>query len=153
MKNLSSDIFREIGALSRMIQTMSDTAFKTCNLQKGQFVFITRICEQPGMSHAQLTQLLHIDKGTTTKAIQKLVKAGYVEKRQDQKDSRMQRLYPTKAAKEIYKDLIDKEESFIAVSFRGFSKTEIQQVTALIKRMQTNIEKEWSLEKSRGGSL
>ncbi len=150
MAELSSDIYREIGALSRMIQTMSDISFKTVNLQKGQFMFITRICENPGLNHAQLTQLLHIDKGTTTKAVQKLIRSGYIEKRQDGLDNRMLRLYPTEAAKKIYEKLIEKEEHFISGTFCNFSKEEQKQVTGLVKKMRANIEDEWMKGKKGG---
>ena len=148
MTTLSCEIYREIGALSRMIQTLSDISFKSLKLQKGQFMFITRICENPGMNHIQLTQMLHVDKGTTTKAVQKLMKIGYIEKKQDCLDSRMQRLYPTDSAREIYKKLIEKEEHYISKTFYNFSKEEQRQVTELIKKMRSNLEDEWLTGKS-----
>ncbi len=150
VKNPSSEIFREIGALARMIQTMSDVSFKSYHLQKGQFMFITRICENPGINHARLTQLMHIDKGTTTKAVQKLMTLGYIEKRQDGSDNRMQRLFPTDLANETYKKLIEKEESFITSAFSSFSVKEVELVTELVKEMRVNIENEWLAEKTKG---
>lgn len=147
MNSLSSEIYRDIGALSRMIQTMSDISFKTFNLQKGQFMFISRICENPGINHAQLTQMMYIDKGTTTKAVQKLIKIGYIEKKQDDIDSRIQRLYPTELAKDVYKKLIEKEELFLSNTFSNFSSDEQVIVTQLIKKMRDNIELQWKRER------
>lgn len=145
---VTSSPFIEIGALSRMIQTMSDLSFKSFNLQKGQFMFITRVCENPGINHIQLTQMMYIDKGTTTKAVQKLIKLGYIEKRQDQTDSRVQRLYPTELAKEIYTKLIEREEFYIKNTFFNFSEEEQEVVTKLVKKMRSNIESVWVEERS-----
>ena len=149
MNTLSSQILREIGALSRMIQTMNDTAFKKYDLQKGQFIFITRICENPGINHACLTGMLHVDKGTTTKAVQKLEKLGYIEKRRDHEDSRSQKIYPTALAREVYVDMLEKEENLISRAFHGLSETEQKQVVTLIHSMRSNIEEEWKRGKRK----
>lgn len=111
-------------------------------------MFITRVCENPGINYIQLTQMMYIDKGTTTKAVQKLIKLGYIEKRQDQTDSRVQRLYPIELAKEIYTKLIEREEFYIKNTFFNFSEEEQEVVTKLVKKMRSNIESVWGEERS-----
>ncbi|MDC7124654.1 MAG: MarR family transcriptional regulator [Spirochaetales bacterium] len=96
--------------------------------------------------HSQLTQLMHIDKGTTSKAVQKLIKIGYIKKMQDDTDNRIQRLYPTDLAKGTYPKLIEKEEHFIYKSLSNFSEEDKKTVIRLIEQMRLNIENEW-LEK------
>ena len=59
--------------LARSIQSISDVKFKEFNLQRGQFIFLTRVCENPGFNQIDLSNLLKVDKTTTTKAIQKLI--------------------------------------------------------------------------------
>ena len=66
---MNSDILREIGTLSRCIHFISDVKFKEISLQKGQFTFLTRICENQGINQIDLSNLLKVDKTTTTKAI------------------------------------------------------------------------------------
>lgn len=65
---LKSEILREIGALSRSIHSINDAALRTYGLQRGQFPFLTRICESPGITPTQLAAALRMDKTTTTKA-------------------------------------------------------------------------------------
>ncbi|WP_376774609.1 MarR family winged helix-turn-helix transcriptional regulator [Clostridium thailandense] len=89
MKTLDSHILREIGTLFRCIHSISDIKFKEINLQKGQFIFLTRICENQGINQIDLSNLLKVDKTTTTKAIQKLIEAGYIEKKRDDNDKRI----------------------------------------------------------------
>lgn len=143
IQNLDSYILREVGMLARAIQSISDIKFKEINLQRGQFVFLTRVCENYGINHIDLSNLLKVDKATTTKAIQKLIDLGYITKEQDEKDKRMWRLYPTKKAQSVYPIIIIEENRNIAVCFKDFTEPDKQQVYNLVKKMRENIEEDW----------
>lgn len=143
IKDLDSHILREIGALSRCIHSISDLKFKEINLQKGQFTFLTRICENQGINQIDLSNLLKVDKTTTTKAIQKLIEAGYINKKRDDIDKRMWRLYPKKKALEVYTFIIEEENRNIEVCFKNFNSNEKELVSKLVKKMRENIESDW----------
>ncbi|WP_368488839.1 MarR family winged helix-turn-helix transcriptional regulator [Clostridium sp. BJN0013] len=148
MKTLDSDVLREIGTLSRCIHSISDLKFKELNLQKGQFTFLTRICENQGINQIDLSNLLKVDKTTTTKAIQKLIEAGYIYKKRDDIDKRMWRLYSKEKALEIYTFIIEEENKNIEVCFNSFSVEEKELVSKLVKKMRKNIENDWKEIKS-----
>lgn len=143
IKNLDSYILREIGTLSRCIHYISDLKFKELKLQKGQFTFLTRICENPGINQIDLSNILKVDKTTTAKAIQKLIDAGYIYKEKDDVDKRMWRLHPKKKALEAYEFIIDEENRNIGVCFDKFSEEEKEMVYELVKKMSQNIESDW----------
>lgn len=134
---------REIGTLSRCIHYISDLKFKELKLQKGQFTFLTRICENAGINQIDLSNILKVDKTTTTKAIQKLIDAGYIYKEKDHVDKRMWRLYPKKKALEAYEFIIDEENRNIGVCFDKFSEEEKEMVYELVRKMRKNIESDW----------
>lgn len=140
---LNSYILREIGTLSRTIHSISDIKFKELNLQKGQFIFLTRICENPGISLIQLSIFLKVDKTTTTKATQKLLTEGYINKENDENDKRVYRLFPTKKALDIYNDIIEEENRNIEICFKDFTEGEKVIVYELVKRMKENTEFNW----------
>jgi DNA-binding MarR family transcriptional regulator len=142
-----SSVLREIGAISRCIQTVNDVRFRLYGLQKGQFVFLTRICENPGINQIDLSNLLKVDKTTTTKAIQRLTEAGLVEKHRGEADKRMWRLYPKSKALDLYPLIIEEENRNIAICLRGLSDDEKQTVSGLLRIMRENIEKERKAEK------
>ncbi|WP_420372068.1 MarR family winged helix-turn-helix transcriptional regulator [Metaclostridioides mangenotii] len=125
------------------MNTLNDTKYKKFNIQKGQYIFITRICENPGINLIQLTSMLKVDKTTTTKAIQKLIKEDYLTKKTDDNDKRIARLSPTEKALEIYKTIIDEENRSIDICFNGFSEEEKLTAYKLVKKMQENIESDW----------
>ena len=140
---LNSDILREIGALSRCINSINDVKFKEINLQKGQFTFLTRICENHGINLIDLSNLLKVDKTTTTKAVQKLIEAGYIHKERDAVDKRIWRLYPMEKAQEVYAFIIDEENRSIEICLNNFTSEEKDLVNNLVKKMRENIENHW----------
>ena len=140
MSCLKSNLLREIGAVARCIQFISDVKYREFKLQRGQFIFLTRICEQPGINLIDLSNILKVDKTTTTKAIQRLISKEYVQRRRDNKDKRMWHLYPTEKAVAIYPLIIDEENRNIDVCLSGFSQEERVIVHRLVKKMSENIE-------------
>jgi DNA-binding MarR family transcriptional regulator len=134
--------------LSRCIHTISDLKFRELNLQKGQFIFLTRVCENPGINQIDLSNLLKVDKTTTTKAIQKLIDTGCIRKTRDNLDKRMWRLYAEKKGLEIYSLVIEEENRNIAVCFTNFTEKERESVQQLVKKMRENIENDWKIIKN-----
>ena len=140
---LKNKILREVGALSRTINTLNDNKYKKFNIQKGQYIFLTRICENPGINLIQLTSILKVDKTTTTKATQKLIKEDYITKKMNTDDKRISMLYPTEKALEIYNVIITEENRSIDICFKDFSENEKILAYQLVKKMQENIESDW----------
>jgi DNA-binding MarR family transcriptional regulator len=143
ISNLKNKILREVGMLARCIQSISDIKFRELKLQRGQFIFLTRICESPGINLIELSNLLKVDKATTTKAIQKLIEENYVLRERKSADKRMWHLSPSPKAKEIYSYIIQEENHNIESCFSGFSTEEKDIVYQLLKRMRENIEHDW----------
>ena len=119
------------------------------SLQKGQFIFLTRICENKGINFIELSKILTVDKSTTTKAVKKLIEAGYINKEQDEKDKREYKLYPTKKALEVYDLIITEENRNIDICMEGLTKKEREVVENLLEKMSENAAKDWL--KAKGG--
>lgn len=143
MTLLKNETLREVGAIARAIQSVNDIRFKKLSLQRGQFIFLTRIHEYPGINMVELSNMLRVDKATTTKAIQKLLEEGYVLRKRDDEDKRMWHLFPSEKAGDIYPLLIEEENRNLEVCFMDFSPAEKETVYSLLKRMRENIDKDW----------
>jgi DNA-binding MarR family transcriptional regulator len=101
------------------------------------------MCENPGINQIDLSNLLKVDKTTTTKAIQKLIEAGYIVKKRDDIDKRMWRLYPQEKALDIYPFIINEENRNIKICLDNFGEEEKELVCELVKKMRENIENDW----------
>ena len=54
------DILRDIGVIARALDSISNIEFKEIDLTKGQFIYLTRICENPGIIQEKLAEMLKL---------------------------------------------------------------------------------------------
>ncbi len=139
--NLDSDHYREMGSIARILHTRNDLRFHAQGLQKGQFVFLTRLCEQPGVTVVRLAKVARVDQTTATKAVQKLEKAGYLTRIASADDGRSQTLWPTEKAKTSYLSIVTAENEDLAEGLAGFSDSEEEILLSLLQRVRTNLER------------
>ncbi len=108
---MNNQILREIGKIYRALNSFSDFLMKSINLEKGQYQFLIRVKENPGINQQDLSSILLLDKTTTAKAINKLVDKGYITKKIEKTDKRNFNLFLTIKGKNICV-FLDKEEQF-----------------------------------------
>lgn len=97
------------------------------------------IIRTPGMSQRELADQLHIQRATVTVMLQKMERAGYVDRRPDPMDQRISRIYPTEMA--IAQDEEGKRsiDGYFADVFQGFSTEEQQLMDNMLTRLGANI--------------
>lgn len=138
-----TDILREIGMISRALDSIANIEFKPYDLTKGQFLYLIRVCEQPGIIQERLGELIKVDRSTVIRAVQKLQRNGLVEKRPDQENKKIRRLYPTEKGRQLY-PLLKREDDFSNQrALQGFSTTERRQLAVMLQRMATNVNDDW----------
>lgn len=137
------EILREIGMIARALDSISNIEFKELDLTKGQYLYLVRICENPGIIHAQLLEMIKVDRSTATRALQKLESNGFIEKKDDPLNKKNKRLFPTDKANAVYpfikKENVHSEE----MALSGFSEDETKIAYELLQRIRKNVEKDW----------
>ena len=149
---LISTTLRDIDTLVREIHALYESKFKHYDLQRGQFIFLTRIHENPGISLRDLSYELKMDKTTITRAIQKLIDAKYIEKQQDCIDKRLWHLYSLDKCKKVYHEIIAEKNRIMSICFNGVNPNDSIIFNNVVNAMSKNINIEWnkSINKKRG---
>ncbi|MGL5024209.1 MAG: MarR family winged helix-turn-helix transcriptional regulator [Cetobacterium sp.] len=137
------EILREIGMISRCCATISDIEFKEINLSKGQYLYLVRICENPGIIQDKVASLLKVDRSTAAKSIKKLVEHGLVKKEKDEHNKKELKLYCTEKGAKLYPFLQREEEYSTEVITENITQDEIEITLKVLYKMRINIEKEW----------
>lgn len=138
---------REIGMIARCFHTISDIEFREIKLEKGQYIFVVRVCENPGINQEDLSNMTKVDRTTVAKAIKKLVEKKYIEKVSNETDRRSWKLYPTQKAFQVYDFLLEEEKYTTKIALQGFDDNEKALIFSLLQRMRLNIEDDWKLIK------
>ena len=141
------EILREIGMIARALDSISNIEFKKFNLTKGQYLYLVRICENPGIIQEQLSDMIKVDRTTVSRAVKKLEKEKLVVKKKDPHNRKIKRLYATNKGEEIYPFLLREHEHSNRVALQGFTEEEIDIIFELLQRVRKNIEVDWEYVK------
>ena len=91
----STYLGRNISIAYRLSNRFYDRVLSPYQIGCGQQFFLLRIYENQGISMYDLARMGRFDKGTVTRAVQKLEEQGYVRCVPDERDKRVRRLYTT----------------------------------------------------------
>lgn len=95
-----AEILRDIGMIARALDSISNIEFKEVDLTRGQYLYLVRICENPGIIQEKLAEMIKVDRTTTARAIKKLESNGMIERLED-KENKIKKLYPTKRSRNL----------------------------------------------------
>lgn len=97
-----NDILREIGMISRGLDSISNIEFKDLDLTRGQYLYLVRIYENPGVIQDKLAEMIKVDRTTAARAIKKLEIQGLIEKQPDRQNKKIKKLFTTEKGKKVY---------------------------------------------------
>ncbi|MFC6322161.1 MarR family winged helix-turn-helix transcriptional regulator [Companilactobacillus baiquanensis] len=144
------EILRSIGVIARSLDSISNIEFKEIELTKGQYLYVVRIGENPGIILEDLANIIKIDKATASRALQKLEKNGFIERKNDEINKKIKKLYLSEKGKEIYPFIKRENEHSNNKALQGLTNAEKDQIKKLLSKVQKNIESDWDLVKNGG---
>ncbi|MFD1705612.1 MarR family winged helix-turn-helix transcriptional regulator [Siminovitchia sediminis] len=142
-----TEILREIGMIARALDSISNIEFREYDLTKGQYLYFVRICENPGIIQEKLADMIKVDRTTVSRAIKKLEKNGFIEKKDDPHNKKIKKLFPTEKGRKIYPFIKREHDHSNRVALAGFTDTEAETILHLLQRVRKNIEKDWEFVK------
>jgi len=97
--SLSSDDERHIGFLisdvARLMRTAFDRRVRRLGLTRSQWLVINRLHRRPGATQSELAEMLEVEKATAGRMVDRMEKKGWVVRRPDVADRRVNRLFLT----------------------------------------------------------
>ena len=138
MKKEQPHIGRWLSILHRSAMSYYGKELASFNVGKGQVIFLRKLFHEDGIRQEDLAKGLFIDKGTTTRALLRLEKEGYIERREDEGDHRVKRVFLTPKAGKFKNVLRKKSSKLTTLLFEGFTDEEKIEVYRLTKKMAEN---------------
>ncbi|WCM63698.1 MarR family winged helix-turn-helix transcriptional regulator [Paenibacillus polymyxa] len=141
------EVLREIGMIARALDSISNIEFKEYDLTKGQYLYLVRICENPGIIQEKLAEMIKVDRTTASRAIKKLVINGFIEKKEDNHNQKIKKLFPTEKGNNVYPFIKRENDYSNNVALEGFSEREIETIFNFLQRVRENIGEDWEFVK------
>lgn len=130
---------RRIELLSRMHHMAFRSVLRDDGLPPAQAGALRMVIRYPGMSQRELADRLHIQRATATVMLQKMEKSGYIDRRPDQADQRISRIYPTTAAKAMDAENQKTVDAYFARCFAGISQADYIAMEATLRKIGENL--------------
>ena len=125
--------------IGRLFRKRFDAAAREFGVTGPQWRVLRTLCDRPGLTQSLLAAELDVEAITTGRMIDRLQKAGLVERRPAPTDRRAWLLYATDAAHNLLARLQRTAEVVIDEVLSGFSAEESRVLTALLNRLRDNL--------------
>jgi len=128
-----------LAQVSRLHHARGHKAFAELGLHRGQPPLLRLLWQEEGRTHSELADLLHVAPATITKMIQRMEKAGFVERRADPDDQRVSRVHLTDGGRGLHEHLSALTQRLDGETFDGFSEDERAALYSLLMRVRENL--------------
>ena len=108
----------------RASQGYFDKVLKEYELSSGSYPYLLTLRKNEGISQNKISKELGHDKAMSARTITKLIKLGYIERKEDEADSRAYRLYLTEKAKVIIPKVLEEIHKLINLITKDLSEEE-----------------------------
>ena len=146
MKNESFG--RYISVIYRHLQILLNNRLNSYGVGSGQYIFISAIYKNRGISQKDLTKLIKIDRATTAKALLKLEQNGYVDRIKDKDDKRYHKLYLTKKGIDFIPILDEIQDNLTNILSEGMDPDEYSKTIKSLELIFNNVQNSVSLLKN-----
>lgn len=141
------DILRSIGVIARSLDSISNIEFKKYDLTKGQYIYLARIYENPGIIQEKVAEMIKVDRTTAARAIKKLETNDFIVRKQSEDNKKEKKLYVTQKGKDTYPILSREEHYSNEIALKGLTAAERKQVFKLLEVVEENISENWDYVK------
>jgi MarR family transcriptional regulator, transcriptional regulator for hemolysin len=137
------DPYQAVGVLlvdvARLLRRNFNRRAQALGLTQPQWQALARLSQNQGMNQACLADLLEIQPITLTRLIDRLEAAGWVERRPDPADRRVQRLYLTLKAEPLLDDMRALAAETREEAMQGLSDRQRKQLIQTLQTIKGNL--------------
>jgi MarR family transcriptional regulator, organic hydroperoxide resistance regulator len=119
--------------------TRAHQLFESLGLYRGQPPVLQALWEQEGLTQTDLAERLRNTPATTTRMLQRMEKAGFIQRRPDAGDQRVTRVYLTDAGRAVQTQVETIFQTMEAETFANFSPEEKMQISRFLKQIRENL--------------
>jgi DNA-binding MarR family transcriptional regulator len=127
--------------VARLMRTVFDRRVRDLGLTRGQWLVLSRLYRRPGASQTELADMLEIDRASAGRMIDRMERGGWVERRADPADRRINRLSLTGEARKVHTDMWAVAEATVDDALSALSLEERAQFTALTTKVKVKLQR------------
>ena len=137
--SVDADFLFTLGEVFRLIRVYADKEAARYGITRAQWGVLAKVERSEGMKQTELAELLEVQPITLTRLIDKLCDAGWIERRSDETDRRVNRLYLKKAARPLLGKLAGLRSELTATALEGISPADAHRLLTQLDQIKENV--------------
>jgi DNA-binding MarR family transcriptional regulator len=122
--------------VARLLRTIFDRRVKALGITRPQWLAIVRLNRRPGASQSELADMMEIEKAPAGKIVDRLEERGWVERRPDPVDRRINRIFLTELGERVHAVIWPIAQSTVADALVDLTDNDIVHLTQLLSRVK-----------------
>lgn len=128
-----------ISDVARLLRTSFDRRMRKLGLTRAQWLVLTRLHRRPGASQTELAEMMEVERATAGRLVDRLEAKGWVERRAQAGDRRVNRIFLTAEAERVHKRIWRVAESTVDEALADLSSKETVQLVNLLGRVKGSL--------------
>ncbi|HXI05963.1 MAG: MarR family winged helix-turn-helix transcriptional regulator [Bradyrhizobium sp.] len=128
-----------LGEVTRMVRAWADREAVRYGITRAQWAVLAKIERNEGMKQSELAEQMEMQPITLTRLIDKLCDNGLIERRGDESDRRVNRLYLKKAARPLLGKLAGLRSELTATALEGIAPADAHRLLAQLETIKENV--------------
>ena len=128
-----------LGELQRLVRAYADKEAARFGMTRAQWAVLAKVERNEGLKQSELAEQMEMQPITLTRLIDKLAEAGLIERRGDDTDRRVNRLYLKKAARPLLAKLAVLRGELTDTALQGISPAEAERPMTHLEAIKENV--------------
>ena len=128
-----------LGELQRLVRAYADKQAARYGITRAQWAVLAKVERTEGLKQTELAEQMEMQPITLTRLIDKLCDNGWIERRSDDSDRRVNRLYLRKAARPLLGKLGGLRSELTATALEGISPADAHRLLSQLETIKENV--------------
>ena len=128
-----------LGELQRVVRAYADRQAARYGITRAQWAVLAKIERFEGMKQTELAEQMEMQPITLTRLIDRLCDNGWIERRSDDSDRRVNRLYLRKAARPLLAKLSGLRSELTETALKGIGPADAQRLLTQLETVKENV--------------
>src|SRR6202161_4794599 len=128
-----------LGELQRMVRLYADKAAARYGITRAQWAVLAKVERTEGLKQTELAEQMEMQPITLTRLIDRLCDNGWIERRSDDTDRRVNRLYLRKAAQPPLAKLAGLQSELTATALEGINPSDANRLLTQLETIKENV--------------
>lgn len=137
--SLEMNFLFTLAELQRLLRAYADKEAAQFGITRAQWAVLAKVERKEGLKQSELAEQMEMQPITLTRLIDKLCSSDWIERRGDESDRRVNRLYLRKAGRQLLGKLSGLRSELTATALDGIHPADAHRLMAQLEQIKENV--------------